>query len=138
MKIKIDTSAKLKKNIKGTRREGQRVVEKGTEPCILWAIDEMGPKFRETEAHITIKEDELKISIPENSKFNNLIASGDTFHFVATFMTGKMSPLCVSLEPATETKVNGTSVYACTLPYKTVDDVQRYIKAYRLSKDKKK
>lgn len=134
MKVKLETSAQLKKNIKGTRREGQRVIEKGTEPCILWAVDEEGPKYRETEAHITLKEGELKITIPSTSQFNYFIKNGLNYHYIATFVTGKMAPLCVSVEPLRDTVDNSEIEYVCKSPYEICEDINKYIKEYRLQK----
>lgn len=134
MKIKIDTTARLKKNIKGTRREGQRVVEKGTEPCILWAIDETGPKFRETEAHISLGSGELKVSVPKKSKFNVLFYCTEKYHFIATFMTGKMAPLCVSFEPIYNLEKASETVYICKHPFLQCDAVDEHIKAYSSEK----
>ena len=134
MKIKVETSAKLKKNLKGTRRKGQRVVEKGTEPCILWAIDETGPKYRETEAHITLKDEELKITIPNTSTFNELIAQNVEYHYVATFVTGKMAPLCVSIEPVKQVQKNAYIEYICKQNNSESEDVNKYVKKYQLRK----
>lgn len=134
MKVKIYTSARLKKNIKGTRREGQRIIEKGTEPCILWAIDETGPKYRETEAHISLGEDEFSISVPKLSKLNMLLSNMEEYHFIATFMTGKMAPLCVSVEPIGNSSKINVIEYVCKNPFAQDDDVCEHIKAYSLGK----
>ncbi len=134
MKIKIDTSARLKKNIKGTRREGQRIVEKGTEPCILWAIDETGPKYRETEAHISVNLDELRIAVPKLSKLNLLLNNTGEYTFVATFMTGKMAPLCMSIELIYNSDKATVTEYICKNPFTQDDGVDELIKAYRSGK----
>jgi len=133
MKIKIETSARLRKNIKGARREGQRVVEKGTEPCIIWAIDESGPKFRETEAHISLNINELKISIPKTSIFNSLLTNTGKYHFIASYMTGKMAPVCVSVEPIYNYDKDPNIEYVCRNPFKqyTIND---QIRAYTMEK----
>lgn len=132
--MKIDTTARLKKNIKGTRREGQRIVEKGTEPCILWAIDEAGPKYRETEAHISLNTDELRILVPIASKLNMLLNSIGEYHFVATFMTGKMAPLCVSVEPVCNSDKASAMEYICKNPFAQFDGIDEHIKAYSSGK----
>lgn len=134
MKINLETSARLKKNIKGTRREGQRIVEKGTEPCILWAIDETGPKYRETEAHISLNLDELRISVPKLSKLNMLLNNTGEYHFVATFMTGKMAPLCMSIELIYNSDKAAATEYICKNPFTQDDGVDELIKAYRSGK----
>lgn len=134
MKLKIDTSARLRKNIKGTRREGQRVVEKGTEPCILWAIDETGPKYRETEAHISLSPEELRISIPRLSKLNMLLGKSGEYHFVATFMTGKMAPLCISIDPIYNNDKPSSTEYVCKHPSIHNDAIELQVKAYSSGK----
>lgn len=134
MKIKIETTARLRKNIKGTRREGQRVVEKGTEPCILWAVDETGPKYRETEAHISLDSNELKISVPKFSEFNMLLNNAGEYHFIATFVTGKMAPLCVSVEPVYNYDKASDIEYVCKHPFTQDNCVAAHIKAYGMEK----
>lgn len=137
MRVKIETTARLKKNIKGTRREGQRIVKKGTEPCILWAINETGPTYRETEAHISLNPDYLRISVPESSKLNSLITKNKEyhFHFVASFVTGRMAPLCMSVEPISNNCITKLGIeYICRQPFEQNNEVGEHVEAYRLGK----
>lgn len=131
--MKVETTAKFQRYLKGTRRSGQRAVAKGTEPCIVWAIDAIEPKDFETEAHITVEADQVRVSVPTESHINALMEDGEKehYHFVVTFVSGNMTPLCVSVEPL-EKDLHGLVIeYTCNIPDKAMNDVKRYVQMYQ-------
>lgn len=126
------TSATLRENIKGCRRDGQRRIPKGTEPCMLWALDGTNPKHRETEAHITVSPSEIRITIPIGSEFNFLMLNRPDYEYVAVFVTGKGTPLYVRFFPTYESNDGVTSEFSCKIPEYSGSDIRRFKSEYRI------
>lgn len=112
-KRRIPTSeAHIERIQKGTKRTGQRIVPKGTEPCMVWVSDNGETIFRETEAHISF-EPEIKISVPADSYINNLITRFDLYTFIATFVDGRSVPQCIVFIPVSQYKSGNQINYYC-------------------------
>lgn len=130
--IQVLTSAKLKENIKGARRSGQRLCPQGMEPCMLWAIDDTGPKYRETEAHVIIKKDEIKIAISIDSEFNFLMLNRPDYEYVAIFVSGRGAPFYMRFYPIYVSNDGIVTEFLCKIPEYSGNDIRRYKHEYHI------